>query len=131
MNEMEKRQKIVECINGMSDDEIVALYNKYCEANRYTDDYIYNTYELDEFLEWRTPTDILCMGFYGGFNPQHNFFWLDGCGNLESADCISETPIFAEEIADYILTKEDSLENYEVQEILDDEDDDEDDENNF
>lgn len=123
MNEMEKRQKLVDYINGMSDDEIVALHNNYCEANNYTDDCIYSTYELDELLEGRTPTDILCMSFYGEFNPRHDFFWFNGYGNLESADYISEMPISAEDIANYILSEEDSLGNDKIQDILDEEDD--------
>ena len=65
MNEMEKREKLVDYINSMKTDEIVELHNRYCEAAGYEDDRIYSTYELDEILEGRTPTDILSMGLYG------------------------------------------------------------------
>ena len=124
MNEMEKREKLVEYINSMKTDEIVELHNSYCEAAGYEDDRIYSMDELDELLEGRTPMDILLRGFYGDFNPRHAFFWFNGYGNLESADYMSGTPISAEDIADYILSKEDSLGNDEIQEILDDEDND-------
>jgi hypothetical protein len=134
MNEMGKRQKLVDYINDMSDDEMVELYNRYCEANNYRDDFIYRAYELDEILEGRTPTDILCMGFYGDFNPRHDFFWFNGYGNLESADFSSAMPIYPADMADYILSNEDALENDELQEILDergDGEDEEDEEDNF
>lgn len=128
MNEMEKRQKLVDILNDMNEDAMVELHNNYCEANNYTDDFIYSEYELDEFLEGRTPTDILCMSFYGNFSPRHGFFWFNGYGNLESADYISQMPISVDELADYILSYEDALGNYDVQDLLNDEDDDEDDE---
>lgn len=118
MNEMEKRQKLVDYINDMSDDEMVELHNSYCEANNYRDDFIYSTYELDELLEGRTPTDILCMGFYGDFHPQHSYFWFNGYGNLESAD-FDDTPVYPPEIVDYMLRTEDGLGNDEIQYMLD------------
>ena len=124
MNEMEKRKKLVDYINSMKTDEIVELHNSYCEAAGYEDDRIYSMYELDELLEGRTPTDILSMGFYGDFRPHHDFFWFNGCGNLESADYLSGTPVCAGDIADYILSAEDSLGNDEIKEILDGEDND-------
>ena len=122
MNETEKKQKIVDIINGMNDEELIELHNSYCEAAEYEDDRIYSMYELDELLEGRTPTDILSMGFYGDFRPHHDFFWFNGNGNLESADYTTDMPIFAKDIADYILSEEDSLGNDEIQEILDKED---------
>ena len=124
MNEMEKRRKLVDYINSMKTGEIVELHNCYCEAAGYEDDRIYSMYELDEILEGRTPTDILSRGFYGDFRPQHDFFWFNGYGNLESADYIDYMPIFAIDIANYILSKEDSLGNDEIQEMLDEEDND-------
>ena len=122
MNEMEKRKKLVDYINDMKTEEMVELHNLYCEAAGYEDDRIYSRYELDEILEGRTPADILSMGFYGDFRPQHDFFWFNGYGNLESADYIADMPIFAIDIANYILLREDSLGNDEIQEILDGED---------
>ena len=124
MNEMEKRKKLVDYINSMNDDELIELYNRYCEAAGYEDDRIYSMYELDELLEGRTPTDILSMGFYGDFRPQHDFFWFNGYGNLKSADRIPDMPIFAIDIANYILSNDDSLDNDEIKEILDGEDED-------
>ena len=124
MNEMEKKQKLIDYLNSMNDDEMVALHNAYCDATNDTDDCIYSTYELDELLEGRTPTDILCRSFHGSFNPHHEFFWFNGYGNLESADYLSGTQVCADGIADYILSVEDSLGNDEIQEILDGEDND-------
>ena len=124
MNETEKRQKLVDYINSMGIEEIVALHNDYCDAAGYEDDRIYSMYELDELLDGRTPTDILSMGFYGDFRPQHDFFWFNGYGNLKTADYVADMPISAIDIANYILSEEDSLGDDEIQEILDEEDND-------
>ena len=121
MNEMEKRQKLVDYINSMNTDEIVALHNDYCEAANY-DEHIYSMDELDEFFSCSKPHWILERAFYGEFNPRHYYFWLNNSCNLESADYIFEMPISVDDIADYILSEEDSLGNDEIQEILDGED---------
>lgn len=105
------KQKIVDYINSMNDEEVIELHNSYCEAAGYEDDRVYSMWDLDGLLEGRTPVDILCMSFHGRFNPHHEFFWFDRCGNLESADHLAETPVRAGNIADYILSAEDSLGN--------------------
>ena len=119
MNEMEKRKKLVDYINSMETEEMVELHNRYCEAAGYEDNRIYSMHELDELMEGRTPTDILSMGFYGDFRPQHDFFWFNGYGNLKSADHITDMPIFAIDIANYILSEEDSLGNEYIDFMLD------------
>ena len=122
MNKTEKRQKLVEYINGMGIEEKIALHNSYCDAANCMDYYIYSTEELNEVLEGQTPVDILQRAFYGRFNPNDAFFWFDGYANLESASWADELPIYASDIAGYILLREDSLGNDEIQKILDEED---------
>ena len=124
MNEMEKRQKLVDYINSIGDDKLISLHNTYCCAIGDEDSCIYSTYDLDELLEGRTPTDILCMSFYGNFNPRDRFFWFNGYGNLESTGYAVDAPIFAIDIANYILSEEDSLGDDEIQYILDEEEED-------
>lgn len=115
---MTKRERLIEYINGMNEDEMVELHNNYCEAAGYENDRIYSMEELDEVLEGRTPADILQRAFYGEFNPNASFFWLNGYANLCSASWASESPIYASDIANYILTNEDALGNDEIQDML-------------
>ena len=122
---MTKKKRLIDHINSMGDDKLISLHNAYCRAIGDEDSCIYSTHDLDEVLEGRTPTDILCMEFYGNFNPRDRFFWLNGYGNLESTGYAVDAPIFASDIADYILSEEDSLGNDEIQEILDEDDEDE------
>ena len=116
---MTKREQLIEYIDSLDAYELIELHNSYCEAAGYGDDRIYSMWDLDELLEGRTPTDILCMSFHGDFNPHHSYFWFNGYGNLESVDYVAGTPICAEDIADYVLRREDSLGNDEIKEILD------------
>lgn len=121
---IEKKKKLVEYINSMGGDELIELHNSYCEAAGHEDNRIYSVHKLDELLEGKSPTDILCMSFYGDFSPLHDFFWFNEYGNLKSANYILELPIFAKDIAGFILSKGDSLGNDEIQEILDEDDED-------
>ena len=107
MNETEKRQKIVDYINGMGIEEKIALHNAYCDAANCTDDCIYTMDKMEEILD--------------SFDFKKDFWGFSGYGNLISYNAL-ELPIFASDIADYILSGKDSLDNDEIQEILDDED---------
>ena len=121
MNEMEKKQKIVEYINGMDTDEKLALHNEYCDAANCMDDCIYSMDELDEMLYGVDKWEFARMIRFGDFDFMKDFWGFNGYGNLVSYNAW-ELPIYAEDIADYILSNEDGLGNDEIQDILDGED---------
>ena len=123
MNETEKKQKIVDYINGMGVEEKIALHNTYCDAANCMDDCIYAMDDLEEILDGVDKWELVRMIRFGDFDFMKEFWGFNGYGNLESYNAW-ELPIFAEDIADYILLKEDSMGNDEIQEILDEEDDD-------
>ena len=121
MNEMEKKQKIVEYIDSMSVDKKIALHNTYCDAANCVDDFIYTMDEMEEILEGVDKWELVRMVQFGEFDCTKDFWGFNGYGNLDSYNAW-ELPIYAEDIADYILLKEDSLGNDEIQKILDEED---------
>ena len=121
MNEMEKRKKLVDYINGMGVEEKIELHNTYCEASNCMDDCIYSMDEMEEILDGVDKWELVDMMRYGNFNFQDDFWSLNGYGNLVSYNAW-ELPVYAEDIANYILSEEDSLGNDEIQEILDGED---------
>ena len=121
MNEMEKRQKLVEYIDGMGVDEKIALHNAYCDAANCMDDCIYSMDELEEVLDGVDKWEFARMIRFGGFDCMKDFWGFNGYGNLVSYNAW-ELPIYASDIADYILSKDDSLDNDEIREILDEED---------
>ena len=123
MNEMEKKQKIVDYINGMGIEEKIALHNTYCDAVNCMDDCIYAMDDMEEILDGVDKWELVRMVQFGDFDCTKEFWGFNGYGNLVSYNAW-ELPIYAEDIADYILSEEDSLGNDEIQEILDEEDND-------
>ena len=115
MNETEKRQKLVDYINGMGVEEKIALHNTYCDAANCMDDCIYAGVDKWELVRMVQLGDFDCTKDFWGFN---------GYGNLLVSYNEWELPIYAEDIAGFILRKEDSLGNDEIKEILDEEDND-------
>ena len=128
MNETKKRQKLVEYINSTGIEEKIALHNAYCDAancNERMDDCIYTMDEFEEILDGVDKWELIRMIRFGNFDFTKEFWGFNGYGNLVSYNAW-ELPIYAEDIADHILSKEDSLGNDEIQEILDDEEEEED-----
>ena len=120
---MTKREKLIDCINGMGVEEKIALHNTYCDAAKRMDDCIYTMDELEEILEYVDKWELVRMIRFGNFDFTKEFWGFNGYGNLVSYDAW-ELPIYASDIAGYVLRKEDSLGNDEIQEILDGEDED-------
>ena len=123
MNETEKKQEIVDYINGMGIEEKIALHNTYCDAANYMDDCIYTMDEMEEILDGVDKWELVRMIRFGDFDFTKDFWGFNGYGNLVSYNAW-ELPVFASDIADYILSEEDSLGNDEIKEILDGEDND-------
>ena len=123
MNEMEKRKKLVDYINGMGIEEKIALHNSYCDAANCMDDCIYTMDEMEEILDGVDKWELARMVQFGDFDCTNDFWGFNGYGNLVSYNAW-ELPVYAEDIADYILSEEDSLGNDEIKEILDGEDND-------
>ena len=121
MNEMEKRKKLVDYINGMGIEEKFALHNSYCDAANCMDDCIYAMDDMEEILDGVDKWELARMVQFGDFDCTKDFWGFNGYGNLVSYNAW-ELPICAEDIADYVLSEEDSLGNDEIQEILDEED---------
>lgn len=120
MNETKKKQKLVDYINGMGVEEKIALHNAYCDATNGTDGCIYAMEDLEEALDGVDKWELVRMMRFGDFDFMKDFWKINGYGNLDSYGAW-DLPIFAEDIADYILSKDDGLEDGEIQKILDEE----------
>ena len=120
---MTKREKLIDYIDSMGIEEKIALHNTYCDAANCMDDCIYAMDEMEEILDGVDKWKLVDMMRYGNFDFQNDFWGFNGYGNLVSYNAW-ELPIYAEDIADYILSEEDSLGNDEIKEILDEEDND-------
>ena len=124
MNEMEKRQKLVDYIDSMGIEEKIELHNSYCDAANCMDDCIYAMDEMEEILDGVDKWELVRMIQYGDFDFNKEFWGFSGYGNLVSYNAW-ELPIYAEDIADYVLLRGDSLGNDEIQYILEEDEEDE------
>lgn len=122
---MTKREKLIDCINRMGIEEKIAMHNTYCDAANCMDDCIYSMDELEEILDGVDKWELVRMIRFGDFDFTKEFWGFNGYGNLVSYDAW-ELPIYASDIAGYVLLKEDSLENDEIQEILGEEEEEDD-----
>ena len=120
---MTKREKLIEYIDGMSVDKKLALHNTYCDAANCMDDCIYTMGDMEEVLDGVDKWELVRMIRFGDFDFMKDFWQINGYGNLDSYNAW-ELPIYASDIADYILSDEDSLGNDEIQYILDEEEED-------
>ena len=118
---MTKIEKLIDFIDSMGIEEKIALHNAYCDAANCMDDCIYSMDELEEILDGVDKWELVRMIRFGDFDFMKDFWGFNGYGNLVSYNA-GELPIYASDIADYVLLKEDSLGNDEIQEILDKED---------
>ena len=123
MNETEKRQKLVDYINGMDVDEKIALHNSYCDAANCMDDCIYTMDDLEEILDGVDKWELVRMIRFGDFDFNKDFWSFNGYGNLVSYNAW-ELPVYADDMADFILLREDSLGNDEIKYILDEDEED-------
>ena len=114
------KQKIVDYINSMGIEEKIALHNTYCDAANCMDDCIYSMDELEEILDGVDKWELVRMIRFGNFDFMKDFWGFNGYGNLVSYNAW-ELPVYAGDMADFILLKEDSLGNDEIQEMLDEE----------
>ena len=123
MNDVERKKKIVDYIDGMGIEEKIELHNSYCDAANCMDDCIYSMDEMEEILDGVDKWELVRMVRFGNFDFMKDFWGFNGYGNLVSYNAW-ELPVYAEDIADYVLLKEDSLGDDEIQYILDEEEED-------
>lgn len=117
---MTRYEKIKEVLEAMDTSDIIGIHNEYCNAANFPDDYIYCMDEFDDIMQGRNPWEIAWCCYYGDFCPAHDYFRFNGYANLESFDFApsKNSGIFIEDIADYIDRTEDTLNNADIQEIL-------------
>ena len=131
MNREELKDEIIGLLEGMSDSDKMSIYNEWCMAGDAYDDLIYDNdeYGINEFFgEEVKPYDVVSTLHYSDYNFTHDYFKVDGYGNLVSFYSISsdKSPFYADEIAEYIIDHDDALYNDDIRELLDSADEDDD-----
>lgn len=82
------KEKIIEIIEGLDDDQRVFLYNEYAEVNDYSRIYINNT----EFFSYNfiNTEEAVRAAIYGNYEFKDHYVIFDGYSNLQSFDCLDD-----------------------------------------
>lgn len=115
----QKVEQIKAILDDMYDDELIEIHNRYCEANHNYDDQIFQNDDvtLDEVMGECTFSEAACKLYYSDYRYNDNYFWLDGYGNLESSNDPKDI-IFVDDIARYVVDREDDLDNMDLREAI-------------
>ena len=100
--------KIKEAITDLDSDDMRALWNDYCEANNYYDDYIeYN--DIDELLYGLKPSEVLSRIDKDKYDQNDRYCSIDGWGDYVSFDYAddSDSPFDLDSLAQWIYDNED------------------------
>ena len=100
--------KIKEAITDLDNDDMVALWNEYCEANNYYDDYIENN-DIDELFYGCKPSEVLNKIDTNKYNQDDNYCAVDGWGEYVSFDYADDddSPFDLDSLAQWVYDNED------------------------
>ncbi len=113
------KEKLEDFLEEMSDDDVIAMWNNYCDNNRYEDDRIWYVSDFDDLMQGKLPSEVveeLSSNF--SLNDEYMVFTIYG---IASFSYVSDDvcPIYISDLADYILENDDELENDDVRDFLD------------
>lgn len=126
MTDAEKRDIVEGAVDNLSENELLNIWNDYCDCNNYYDDKVYYVDELDELCYSMKPTEIISRyGDLDGFE-----YFTDGVYTEGSNDLLDLIDYGA--LIDYIIDNEEDFDNSDIadalEEIEEDDDDEEEDE---
>jgi hypothetical protein len=114
-------ERVEEVLATKGTEDIVEIHNEYCRAINSMDDWIYSMDEIDEILYGEEPHRILLMQFNGHeFNPNDDYFYFNGYGNLESFNNFEDwnSNVYISDIARYIVSSGNDFGCYDIEEAL-------------
>lgn len=135
---MSKKNEILEILKGMDSNDILYINNEYCDDNGHDDDRVYPMEDLAEFFSNDDLMNFANRMYFGNdengddssFNPNRDYFYYNGYGNLVSLDYLDYNEYSNEFMYDFFNCEIDSIiewiiendldfDNDEIREILD------------
>lgn len=122
MSNEELRSRVLDCIRGLSVDDLITLNNNYVERNYY-DGYVYELSEYcwNEFMSEYSSWDIINK-LASDFSVRDKWFYMDSAGKLHSfkdAEDFLERHCEPEKYADAIIRDNEAYGISSIQDILD------------
>lgn len=120
----ELTERITEAVNDLTDDKLIELHNRWCEAVGYYDDVVRPMCEFWDELQEMTPEQAFDAGQDAAgekFSPNcDSWFWVDAYGYKSCSSAHGDrSPVCIPDIVRHMIEDEDALEVDEVQDALD------------
>ena len=112
---MTKLERIEEVLESMRDEDIVEVWNEYCDDVNCCDDRIYCMDWLEDDIRGMSAIDVIRTFCDSAFNVNDDWYWYNGYGNPVS----SNDPFEQVSVYDLAVHIEDYEEDYGIPEIAD------------
>lgn len=97
-------QEVIEQLNNLEDYEIIAIHNDYCEVNNDSYNHIIDN-DDDEAIDnlFNTPSAAIIAASFGDYNHSHDYFILNGYGNLVSFNYITDDKYMLTKLGNFLM----------------------------
>lgn len=113
------REDVEEVIDCMEDDELMEVWNNYCDKVEWSDDKVYYIDEFNDMYSYENPLDIARMVIGTGFSPNDYYFKTDCYGDLTSGDCVSDLINDIDSLINYAIEHDEDFGNSDLRDALD------------
>ena len=119
MTQEERIEKVKDAIECLHDEAKRSVWNEYCHAANYPDDWCFRVEDMDEEFQHCAITDVLNRVFYGDFNPNCEYWQYDGYANIQS---IELDDLDWDAVAKHCVENDTDLYESDIRDALDEED---------
>lgn len=119
---MNAYEKVKDCMRDMFNCDLIQMWNVYSDSLEagVTNNHIYETYNFNYAFENKTPEQIAEAVYYGDYDPDYEYFYIDNFGHVQSIPYYEDifNYVNVDEMAAYSLEHRDSFGHPELHEVL-------------
>lgn len=112
------REDVEDTIEDMDDNDLLTVWNLYCEAVSWDDDVVHYIDEFNDMYSYGDPLDIARMVVGTGFSPNDYYFKSDYYGDLTSDDCVAELINDIDSLINYVIEHDEDFGNSDLRDAL-------------
>lgn len=113
------REDVEEVIDCMENDELMEVWNNYCDKVEWSDDKVYYIDEFNDMYSCEYPLDIARRVVDNDFSPNDYYFKTNCYGDLTSDDYVSELINDKCSLINYVVENNDDLGSSDLRDALD------------
>lgn len=112
-------EDVTETIDNMEDNELLGVWNRYCEMVGWDDDKVYYIEEFNDMYCSEDPLEIARMVEESGFSANDYYFKQSCYGEVTSDNYVSDLINDTDSLVDYIVEHNDALGSEDIRKVLD------------